>query len=184
MAGRFGIGIVVILCLVLAALSPLAAQERSFVLVVVDFQRIVRESDAAVTVREQIDRLRTAYQDEFAKIEEDLRTEEAELTEQRTVVPDEEFVRRRREFEQRVIEAQRQAQYRRAELDRALDDAMNTIQSALLDVVAGIADQQRASVVLNRSDVVMVDQELDFTDVALAELNAVLPHVDVTVPEQ
>lgn len=185
MGVRLGAIALALLSLMSGALnSPAISQEEPLVIMVVDFQRIVRESAAAAAVREQIDELRTAYQGEFARIEEQLRTAEAELTNQRTILPDEEFLRRRREFEQQVTEAQRQAQYRRAELDQALDGAMDRIQSSLLDVIAEIAEQQQANVVLNRTNVVMVDQDLDFTDDALAELNAILPHVDVTVPEQ
>ena len=184
MIARLGAAALALTVLVGAVPPMAAAQERPLVIVVVDFQRIVRESAAAATVREQIDELRTAYQGEFAAIEEQLRAAEAELTNQRPVLPDEEFLRRRREFEAQVTEAQRQAQYRRAELDGALDNAMNRIQSSLLDVIAEIAERQRANVVFNRSNVVIVDQELDFTDEALEELNAVLPHVDVVVPEQ
>ncbi len=184
MTGRLGAVALAFLLLFGLLPAPAAAQDRSLVIVVVDFQRIVRESAAAATVREQIDELRTAYQGEFARIEEQLRTAEAELTNQRPVLPDEEFLRRRRDFEMQVTEAQRQAQYRRAELDRALDSAMDRIQSSLLEVITDIAERQRANVVLNRSNVVMVDQELDFTEEALAELNAVLPRVDVAVPDQ
>lgn len=184
MGVRLGAVALAILLLIGAQTAPAAAQDDAPVIMVVDFQRIVRESAAAATVREQIDELRTAYQAEFARIEEQLRTAEAELTNQRATLPDEEFLRRRREFEQQVTEAQRQAQYRRAELDQALDDAMDRIQSSLLDVIAGLAEQQRANIVLSRTNVVMVDQDLDFTDDALAELDAILPHVDVTVPEQ
>ncbi len=185
MIARLGAAALALSVLVCAVPPTATAQEeRPLVIVVVDFQRIVRESDAAATVREQIDELRTAYQGEFAAIEEQLRSAEAELTNQRPVLPDEEFLRRRREFEAQVTEAQRQAQYRRAELDGALDNAMNRIQSSLLDVIAEIAERQKANVVLNRSNVVMVDQELDFTTEVLEELNAVLPHVDVVVPNQ
>lgn len=187
MAGRRCAGVILALCLAIGALAPASAaqaQERPLVIIVVDFQRIVRESAAAATVRRQIDELRTAYQGEFTRIEEELRAVEGELAEQRPVLPDEEFLRRRREFEQRVTEAQRQAQYRRAELDGALDQAMNQIQSSLLDVIATLAERERANVVLSRSNVVMVDQELDFTEEALAELNTQLPHVDVSIPEQ
>lgn len=162
---------------------PIAAQEPP-IIIVVDFQRIVRESAAAGTVRAQIAELRNAYQDEFARIEEELRAVESELTELRSSLPDDEFLPRRREFEMRVTEAQRQAQYRRAELDRALDDAMNDVQSSLLGVIAEIAEREKANVVLNRSNVVLVDQALDFTGEALEELNAQLPHVDIGVPQQ
>ncbi len=184
MVARLGVAALALSFLVCLMPAPATAQERPLVIVVVDFQRIVRESVAAATVREQIDELRNAYQGEFARIEEQLRAAEAELTNQRAILPDEEFLRRRREFELQVTEAQRQAQYRRAELDRALDDAMNQIRSSLLDIIAAIAESQRANVVLNRANVVMVDQDLDFTDEALAELNAALPHVDVVVPDE
>ena len=184
MIARLGVAALALSFLVCVLPVAASSQERPLVIVIVDFQRIVRESVAASTVREQIDELRTAYQGEFARIEEQLRAAEAELTDQRPVLPDEEFLRRRREFELQVTEAQRQAQYRRAELDRALDDAMNQIRSSLLDVIASIAERQRANVVLDRANVVMLDQELDFTDQALAELNAALPHVDVAVPDQ
>lgn len=185
MAGRTRTSVILAICFAIGTLVPVAAaQDRPLVIIVVDFQRIVRESAAAATVRQQIDELRNAYQGEFTRIEEELRAVEAELAEQRQVLPDEEFLRLGRDFEQRVTEAQRQAQYRRAALDRALDEAMNQIQSSLLDVIANLAEREGANVVLSRSNVVMVDQELDFTEEALAELDSVLPHVDVSVPEQ
>lgn len=185
MGARSGACALALLSLLLGPLTlPTAAQERPLVVIVVDFQRVVRESAAAAAVRAQIDGLRDAYQEQFGRIEEELRAIEAELTEERPVLRDEEFLQRRRAFEQQVIEAQRQAQYRRAALDRALDEAMDRIQSALLDVIAGIAERQRANIVLSRSNIVMVDQALDFTAEALAELNAEMPYVDVVVPDQ
>lgn len=183
-ARRLGVCAALALSLFLGVLTAPSAAQEPPVIIVIDFQRIVRESAAAGTVSGQIDQLRNAYQDEFARIEEEFRAVESELTELRTTLSDEEFLRRRREFELRVTEAQRQAQYRRAEMDRALDNAMNKIQSSLLDVITGIAKREQASVVLNRSNVVLVDQALDFTGDALEELNAVLPHVDVDVPQQ
>lgn len=184
MPARSGVGVVLALMLLVGApLRPAEAQE-PLVIIVVDFQRIVRESDAAATVREQIDEFRNTYQGEFGRIEEELRAVEAELTELRPVIPDEDFLRRRREFELRVTEAQRQAQYRRAALDRSLDEAMDRIRSSLFEVIAGIANGENATLVLSRANIVLVDQSLDFTDMALAELNEKLPRVDVAVPQQ
>ncbi len=184
MAGRLGVAAFLALILFFGASPRSASAQESLVIIVVDFQRIVRESAAAATVREQIDELRSATQAEFARIEEELRALEAELTELRPVIADEEFLRRRREFELRVTEAQRQAQYRRAELDRSLDEAMGRIRSSLFDVIAGIANREQANLVLSRANVVMVDQSLDLTDQALEELNELLPRVDVAVPQQ
>ena len=184
MVSRGRAGIFLVLALVLLGPAPAAAQVQPPTIIVVDYQRVVRESAAAAAVRAQIDAFRTTYQEEFARIEEELRALETELTELRPGLSDEEFVLRRRAFEQQVTEAQREAQYRRAALDRALDVAMERVQSALLDVIAVIAEEQGADLVLNQADVVMVDQELDFTQAALARVDEVLPYVDVVIPEQ
>lgn len=158
------------------------AQDAGLAIIVVDFQSVVRNSDAAQSIHEQIDSLRQGYQEEFGQIEEELRALETELTEQRGSLSNEQFARRRRGFEQRVTEAQREAQARRAALDEALNAAMDQVRTTLVEVIADIARQQEADLVLSRSQVVLVDSALEFSDEALAELNARLPRVTVQAP--
>lgn len=158
------------------------AQDGSLEIIVVDFQSVVRNSDAAHSIHEQIDGLRQGYQEEFGRIEEDLRALEAELTEERATLSAEQFALRRRSFEQRVTEAQREAQARRAALDEALNAAMDQVRTTLVEVIADIARQHEADLVLSRSQVVLVDSALEFSDEALAELNARLPRVTVQAP--
>ncbi len=181
---RFAIAAVAAILALHPALRSVAADPQPPVIIVVDFQKIVRESAAAAAVQAQIDELRNAYQEEFGVIEGELRGIESQLTELRATLTDDEFVQRRRDFELQVTEAQRRAQYRRAAMDRALDDAMDRVQETLLEVIAGIAEQQGANLVINRTQLVLADQALDFTTEALAELNQQLPFVNVVVPEQ
>jgi Skp family chaperone for outer membrane proteins len=168
--------------LALASLAPAHAAEPS-VAIVVDFQSVVRNSDAAQDVQQQIDVLRRSYQQEFGALEEELRALEAELTEETNAMAPDEFVERRRMFERRVTDAQREAQARRAELDQALDQAMDRIRNQLVEVVAEIAEEQGANMVLNRSQVVLFDQSLEFSEEALARLNEALPAVEVEAPD-
>ena len=165
----------------IATASPALAADAA-VVIVVDFQSVVRNSAAARSVQDQIDGMRRSYQTEFGAIEDELRALEAELTENQVDMPAEEFVQRRREFERRVTDAQREAQVRRAALDQALDRAMDQIRSQLVEVVAEIADEQQANVVLNRSQIVLFDQSLEFSEEALARLDEVLPSVEVNAP--
>lgn len=171
-------------CTVLA-LTGLASAHAAdpAVAIVVDFQSVVRNSDAAQEVQRQIDVLRQSYQQQFGALEEELRALEAELAEESNAMAPDEFAERRRMFERRVTDAQREAQARRAELDQALDQAMDRIRNQLVEVVAEIADEQGANVVLNRSQVVLFDQSLEFSEEALARLNEVLPAVEIEAPE-
>ena len=181
-ARRWGQRLAVLAMMAASSPAPAAAAEAS-VIIVVDFQTVVRNSAAARSVQEQIDGMRRSYQEEFGAIEDELRTLEAELTEQRDGMSSEQFVQRRREFERRVTVAQREAQARRAALDRALEQAMDEIRNQLVEVVAEIADEQQANVVLNRSQIVLFDQSLEFSDEALARLDDVLPSVEVDAPD-
>ncbi len=152
-------------------------------IVVVDFQAVVRRSAAAQQIQTQIDEFRTAYQNEFGAIEEDLREAETALTAERGAVPEEQFLERRRDFERRVTEAQREAQLRRAALDQALDRAMDSVRGTLLEVIAEIAQEREIAIVLSKQQVILADRALDLTDECLARLNAALPHAEVRLGE-
>ncbi len=163
-------------------ISTASANAPTPVIIVVDFQAVIRDSAAAEQIQRQIAELRRGYQEEFGAVEDSLRASEAQLTEQRTTLPPEEFVRRRREFEEQVTNAQRDVQARRTALDQAFNQAMDTVRSTLLEVIADIARQQGANLVLSKGQVVLVDHSLEFSDQALAELNRRLPSVAVVAP--
>jgi|GEM_PF-1034213 len=154
------------------------------VVIVVDFQSVVRNSAAAGSIQDQINDLRRGYQQEFGRIEDELRAAETELTEQRGTLSQDEFVERRRTFEERVVEAQRAAQARRAALDEALNAAMDEVRQTLVEVIAEIARESGADLVIDRAQVVLVDSRLEVSEEALAELDARLPAVEVMPPPQ
>lgn len=173
--------VVAALCTLSPAL-PGWARAPAPVIIVVDFQSVLRDSAAATQIQRQITELRRGYQEEFGAIEETLRATETQLSEQREGISAEEFARRRREFEQQVANAQRDAQARRAALDQAYNQAMDTVRSNLLEVVGDIARQQGANLVLGKGQVVLVDHSLEFSEQALEELNRRLPSVTVVAP--
>lgn len=166
----------------LGAPGPAWARAPAPVIIVVDFQTVLHDSAAATQIQRQIAELRRGYQEEFGALEEALRATETQLSAQRESLSAEEFARRRREFEQRVADAQRDAQARRAALDQAFNQAMDTVRSSLLEVVGDIARQQGANLVLGKGQVVLVDHSLEFSEQALEELNRRLPSVAVVAP--
>lgn len=179
--------IIIALCLALGH-RPAAAQSDTppvpFPIIVIDFQEALRRSDAAEQARRQVDVLRQGYQEAFVAIEEELRAAESELADNRTRLPPEAFAERRREFEERVTQAQREAQTTRASLDQAVERAMGAVRAQLIEVIADIAQERGATLVLNKAQVILVDRSLDLTDEAVSRLDQVMPTVDVElVPE-
>src|SRR5258708_7044441 len=160
--------------------SPANLQPGS--VVVVDVQEIMRTSQAARSIQQQLEAQRAAYQEEVNKKESDLRKVEQELTQQRLVLADDAFNQRKRDFENRVNDVQRDVQARKRQLDQAFEENMTKVRTALLDVIEAMATESKIAVVLPRSNVVLADRGLDMTQEVQARLDKKLPSIKVTLP--
>jgi Skp family chaperone for outer membrane proteins len=183
---RFLIGSATALALTLAVAptrGATAQQLPTAMVAVVDVQLIMQESVAAKSIHKQLDAQRQTYQKEIAKQEDKLRGAEQELGRQRADLPPDAFEQKRREFEQQVAEVQRSVQTRKRVLDQAFNESMKKLHDGMLQVVAEVAGEQKASLVLAKQQVVLAEKSLDLTNPVLERLNKKMPTVAVTVPK-
>ncbi|MEM8916654.1 MAG: OmpH family outer membrane protein [Pseudomonadota bacterium] len=160
--------------------SPITADPaEALVIMVVDFQGVVRRSAAAVSIQKQVSFIQRNFQAKYQDLEERLRDMESELAQLRGTLSEDEFVDRRREFEREVTVRQREAQTQRTRLDEALNQSMALVRATALEIIAEFADDAGAGLVLNRADIIMSDRDLDRTVEILAELDRRLPTVEV-----
>lgn len=148
---------------------------------VIDYQRILRESMAAESIRKQVESRRQRYQDEIAQEEQRLNEEDKELAAQRAVLSPEAFAEERRDFEGEVAAVQRMVQSRRQLLDEVSAVALAEVRNAIIDVIGGLAQRYGFNIVLPSSGVLLFSPRIDLTEEVLEQLNRKLP--DVEVPE-
>ena len=148
-------------------------------IVILEFQRIMRESAAANDIKAQVDQRRQVYQNEITKQEQELREAEKELSRQATILAPEALAQKRREFESRVAQLQTGMQARKRELDQAYAYGMKEVQRALTVIIAALAKERGFNLVLPHGQIVFADSSLNITDEALRRLNAQLPSVKV-----
>ena len=146
---------------------------------VVDAQRIIRESDAIKRLQRAIDGRRQVLQQELIKRQEQLRAEEQSLIERRDSLSEEAFAVERRSFQQKIAELQREVQNQRSTLDRLYASGFSDVQEALERVVASIAEERGAAIVVTKNSVIYNQPELDATEEALQRLNAAFPEVNL-----
>lgn len=165
----------------LAVPAPARAEQQlaAPIIVVIDVQRILRESLAAQSVRGQLEERRTTLRGEFAGLEEELRAAEQALARQQTVLSEEAFREKRQAYERQVAEAQKKFETSRRELDQAFQRALKEIQVGMLQAAEGIATEMDVDLVLPKSQVMFVNRDLDITDRVLKRLNEQLPTVTV-----
>lgn len=148
----------------------------------IDVQGVLRAAEASRTIRDQIEAQRAKYQEEISGQERELRAAEQELTEQRALLSPEAFQQRRQLFEQRVVEVQRGVQSKKRQLDEAYTQAMEQVRIALVEIVADIAKERKATAVLSKSVIVLAEKGIDISEESLKRLNQRLTSVSVKLP--
>lgn len=165
-----------------ATATPAKSSAAAPVILIVDYQKVVRDAEGAKSVRQQIDTYRQNFQKEISGKETELAAKQQELSKQSTVMSAEALTTKRKEFEQQVGEVQRMAIIRGRMLDEAYGKAMNDFNSVLQSIVDRLATERSADLILPRAGLLFVAKNLDVTDEALKRLNQQLPKVTIQMP--
>ena len=144
---------------------------------VIDVQKILRDSKAAQALREQLDEERRKNRDEVSKQEDALRDSQQELNRQRTVLSAQAFEKKRQDWERQASDLNRDVESRKRKIDSSFEVSLAEIQGNLVNVVREIAKDQDITLVLAKTQVLLVSNEMDITGSALEELNKKLPSV-------
>lgn len=151
-------------------------------IVVLDIGAIRRDAASVKSIRDQIVNFQGALQGDIQKEQEALSTAQQDLAKKQALLSPEAFAEERQKFEQRVVGVQQMVQNRRRNLEGSQSKAMLQVERVLNEIVANMAAKNGYSLVLRRTQVVIVDTALDITTAVLTELNAKLPTVNVEPP--
>jgi len=149
---------------------------------VIDTNRIMSEAKSMAAIRDQIERIRTNFQNEIKKEEDELRRADHAMAEQRKLQTAEAFDQARRDLQERAAALQVTARTRRTQLDQALRNAIQVVRTTLIQLVEATAQKYGANVVIQKSDLVWADKRMEFTDEVLRQLDAKLSTVKVELP--
>ena len=161
-----------------AAPAPLPAAQNISVMVV-DVQALLQNSKAAKMVRSQMEQKRNEYTKEISHSEEALRTERDALQRQQGSLSADVLNKKAREFQQKVQDLDRDVQSKRAALEKTNNESLTKIQQTMLKIIADIARQRKANLVLQRTDLVLFDQTFDVTDQVMQKLDEEMPVLTV-----
>ena len=162
-------------------------QEQSqepFSLGVVDRQQIIRESLAGENVRNEFEAQEKAYRDEISSRENGLRAQQEDLAGQRAILTPEAFAARESEFANKVEQLQRDVNERNKKLENMLAYGMQQIDIAAIQIIAEIAQERKFTLVLDKTQLLMVAKNYEFSDLVITILNERLPVVTVVPPEE
>jgi Skp family chaperone for outer membrane proteins len=162
-------------------IAPVSAYAQDVRIAVVDIEKVLNESKAGKSVQSQLKNRREAFQKEFSERENKLMAAEKILVQQKTDLSAEEFTKKRKEFEQQLLETRNLFQKRRNSLDKGLGNALTDLRKNIIEVTASVADEAKYQVVLTRDSVVIVQKEMDITNEVLSRLNKKISSIKLNV---
>lgn len=154
-------------------------------MLVVSRDRVLREVTAARQLRDAEQTLTGQLQAQVDRTKEALAAEELELARLRATLPEGEFTDRVRRFDRRMRLARRLTQERAASLQRAFQQARQSVVDALPPLLEAIRTERGAEVILNADQVLAADGAVDVTELVIARYNATVtpppvPEIDTS----
>jgi outer membrane protein len=171
------------------ALAPASAQTATTqppptpVIVMVDMQQLVYSSTAGKGIQGQMDKQRQSFSKEVAQQEDDLQKARTELERQRTTLGPEQFEAKGRQFQQRLQDLDRSVQAKQKAWQAVYSEAMTKVEEAALHVVAEIATERQANLVIQKAAIIFGKDGFDITAEAMLRLDQRLPSVAVNQPK-
>ena len=152
------------------------------VIIIVDVQQILHDSLAAKNVQEQMNLRTESYTKEVSEQEATLQRTQNDLESQRTVLAADAFNAKMRDFQQHYDALDHGVQVTRQALQQAYNDAMTKVENTALQIIADIAAERKANLVVAKAAVLFDAQGLDITPEVLARLDTRLPDVTLDLP--
>lgn len=154
------------------------------VIIIVDVQQILRDSLVAKNVQTQMTQRTDRYTKEVSDQENGLRRTQDELERQRTVLSADAFNAKMRDFQQRYDALDHGVQATRQALQQAYNDAMTKVENTALQIIADIAAERKANLVVTKAAVLFTAQGLDITQEVIRRLDEKLPNVPLAAPPE
>lgn len=159
--------VLAVACLASPALSqnqqPLSSQD----ILVVDRERVLRDSAPGRALAAAVQEQRLALQSASAEVEKAMEAEETAIDKIRDSLTPQQFEERLRDFDQRVRQVRRDSQQASQALHARINDARREMGQALNLVLRDILEERGALVLLNAQTVIMARGEIDITAEAI-----------------
>lgn len=146
---------------------------------VVNVAKIMHDSKAATSVRNQLQAKQKSFQVDLDTKEKDLQAEGAALDKQKDTLDKATFDKKGQAFQDKVGAERRDVQTKKAALDKSFEGALEEIQKNVLDITKQVATEKKINLVLSTTQVLYADDALDVTDEVMKRLDAKLPTVAV-----
>ncbi len=148
---------------------------------VLDVMKLLKESKAAISYKEQLNKIAKKYTEEEKAKASEIQKKEEELLRQKATLTPEAFSDRKNAFEKTVIDFNRSRDSKRKALSKGEREAVGKIEVAVEKIVQEMISSGEITIVIRKSAVILSKDDIDITTQVVEKLNKEISTIDVKV---
>ena len=152
-------------------------------ILVVDFDRVSRESLVGKDISAQFESNRVSLEQRARKVQQQLTAEQSDLEQQRSIISQDAFQERVRAFQQKAQQQQNQLKQLTNQARQAMQQANLEVQRVLRPIVKKVMEEKGANFVIDKALVAQHAAGLDITTEVIERLDQAMPSYNVNLPD-
>ncbi len=152
-------------------------------ILIIDLRKVMGSSKVGQDIQRQVEGLKREAQSELNGEGSSLRAEETQLQQQAAILAPDVKARKIKEWQARAASFQTKVNQRSGLIQGGVIKAQQQIEQALGPILEGIMRERSATVLLDRSSVLLAPNAIDVTDVVTQRLDMKMPTVKVQLAQ-
>ena len=161
------------------AAAPTTGAAPAARILIIDLRRAVAASKVGQSIQDQVNTLKNQAQSQLKGEADALRRDKAALEQQAAILAPAVKAQKAKEFEARVASFQKKLQDRGQLIQGGMLKANQQVEQALGPILQGIMQERQATVLLDRSAVLLAPNAIDVTGIVVQRLDMKMPSVKV-----
>lgn len=151
---------------------------------IIDIQKILEESKAAKSAKDQVSRLKKKYADQAKKGITQLKKEEEAIKKQQKALAPEAFAQKVQTFQKKYQEGKKEAFKKGKIVEAAYAKTLGLIKDNVVKIVAEIAEERKIDLILSKGQILYARNGVEITDEIIERLNKKLKTVTINVQKK
>ena len=147
---------------------------------VIDINRILSETKAAISASEQIEKIAIDIENEIKNSDEAIIEEQNLLIESQSIMAPEAFETKKNEYESKVQNYNNERQAKLMKIDELIATSRNDVLNALKPILEEISNEKGITILLEKGTVMLNADKMDITNEALKKLDKSLQNIKVS----
>ena len=146
---------------------------------IIDINRILSESKAAIDASKQIEKIATDIESETKEGDEKIIKEQNLLIESQAIMAPDAFENKRLEYESKMQKYNNERQAKLMKIDELIATSRNDVLNALKPILEDVSNEKGITVLLEKASVMLNADKMDISDEVIKLLNKELSSLEV-----